>query len=46
MIEPMWVSTGDLAISVMPSGELSSTVAEIGIVVLQVECPKKKIIFP
>jgi hypothetical protein len=46
MIDPMWVSTGDLASSVMPSGELSTTVAEIGIVVLQVDCPKKKIIFP
>ncbi|KAM0918082.1 hypothetical protein ACQ4PT_009056 [Festuca glaucescens] len=46
LIEPMWVSTGDLASSVMPSGELSSTVAEIGIAVLQVDCPKKKIIFP
>ncbi|KAM0926633.1 hypothetical protein ACQ4PT_003638 [Festuca glaucescens] len=46
MIEPMWVSTSDLASSVMPSGELSSTVAEIGIVVLQVDCQKKKIIFP
>ncbi|KAM0820969.1 hypothetical protein ACQ4PT_041929 [Festuca glaucescens] len=46
MIDPMWVSTGDLASSVMPSGELSATVAEIGIAVLQVDCPKKKIIFP
>jgi hypothetical protein len=40
------VSTGDLASNVMPSGELSATVAEIVIVVLQVDCPKKKIIFP
>jgi hypothetical protein len=46
LIEPMWVSTSYLASSVMPSGELSSTVAEIWIVVLQVDCPKKKIIFP
>ncbi|KAM0910746.1 hypothetical protein ACQ4PT_013941 [Festuca glaucescens] len=46
MIDPMWVSTGDLASSVMPSGELSATVAEIGIAVLLVDCPKKKIIFP
>jgi hypothetical protein len=29
LIEPMWVSTSYLASSVMPSGELSSTVAEI-----------------
>jgi hypothetical protein len=34
MIDPMWVSTGDLASSVMPSGELATTVAEIGIAVL------------
>jgi hypothetical protein len=30
----------------MPSGELSTTVAEIGIAVLQDVCPVKKIIFP
>uniref|UniRef100_A0ACD5YSR8 Uncharacterized protein n=1 Tax=Avena sativa TaxID=4498 RepID=A0ACD5YSR8_AVESA len=45
-IDPMWVYTGDLASSVMPSGQLSSTVAEVGIAVLQKECPVKKIIFP
>jgi hypothetical protein len=46
VIDPTWVSTGDLASSVMPSGEMSTTVAEIGIAVLQVDCPKNKIIFP
>ncbi|KAM0825705.1 hypothetical protein ACQ4PT_069377 [Festuca glaucescens] len=45
-ISPMWVYCHDLADSVMPDGELSSTVARIGISVIQQECPKKKIIFP
>ena len=42
----MWVTAGDLADSVMPTGELSNTVAEIGISVLQEGCDSKKIIFP
>jgi hypothetical protein len=42
----MWVHTGDLASSVMPTRELSGTVAEVGISVLQHECGSRKIIFP
>ena len=45
-ISPMWVTTGDLADSIMPAGELSNTVVEIGISVLQESCDTKKIIFP
>ena len=45
-ISPMWVTTKDLAESVMPSGKLSNSVAEIGISVLQDSCQNKKINFP
>ena len=45
-IAPMWINIGDLADSVMPTGEMSATVAEIGIVVLQGNCQNNKLIFP
>jgi hypothetical protein len=40
------VNTGELAGSVMPHGELSNTVCDIGISVLQESCPPNKVIFP
>jgi hypothetical protein len=46
IIEPMWVNTGELASSFMPDGELSKTVCDIGISVLQDTCPPNKFIFP
>ena len=45
-IDPMWVTTGELAGSMKPGGKLSNTVAEIGISVLRDSCPDSKIIFP
>ena len=45
-IDPMWVTTGELAASMKPDGKLSNTVAEIGISVLQRCCADSKIIFP
>jgi hypothetical protein len=46
IIEPVWVNTGELASSVMPDGELSNTVCDIGISVLQDTFPPNKVIFP
>jgi hypothetical protein len=45
IIEPMWVNTGKLASSFMADGELSNTVCDIGISVLQDTCPTNKVIF-
>ncbi|KAM0861889.1 hypothetical protein ACQ4PT_045604 [Festuca glaucescens] len=45
-IEPMWVNTSELAGSMKPSGELSNTVCDIAISVLQDSCSDKKVIFP
>ena len=42
----MWVTTGELAESMMPGGELSATVADIGISVLREKMGEKKVIFP
>jgi hypothetical protein len=46
IIEPIWVNTGELASSFMSDGELSNTVCDIGISVLQDTCPTNKDIFP
>jgi hypothetical protein len=46
IIEPMWVNTGELASSVMPDGELSNTVCDIRMSVLQDTCPPNKVICP
>jgi hypothetical protein len=46
IIEPMWVNTSELASSFMPDGELSNTVCDIGISILQDTCPNNKVIFP
>ena len=43
----MWVTTSELADSVKPDGELSNTVVEIGVYVLQQSCrDNSKVIFP
>ena len=43
----MWVTAGELADSVKPDGELSNTVVEIGVYVLQQSCrDNSKVIFP
>jgi hypothetical protein len=46
IIEPMWVNTCELASSFMADGELSNTVCDIGISVLQDTCPTNEVIFP
>ncbi|KAM0875219.1 hypothetical protein ACQ4PT_036911 [Festuca glaucescens] len=45
-IEPMWVNTGELAGSMKPGGELSNTVCDIAISVMQYSCLDKKGHFP
>ncbi|KAM0903940.1 hypothetical protein ACQ4PT_018337 [Festuca glaucescens] len=45
-IEPMWVNTWELVDCVKPDGELSNTICDIAISVLQESCPEKKVIFP
>ena len=45
-IDPMWVTTGELADSMKPGGELSNTVVDIGISVLRECSGEKKVIFP
>ena len=42
----MWVTAGELAESMMPGGEISGTVADIGISVLRENMGEKKVIFP
>jgi len=42
----MWVNTEELAGSVMPGGQLSNTMCDIAISVMQDTCPKNKVIFP
>ena len=42
----MWVTTGDLAESMKPGGQLSASVADIGINVLRDSCEPNKVIFP
>lgn len=42
----MWCTTGELADSMKPNGELSNTVCDIGVAVLQHTCPDNKVIFP
>ncbi|KAM0906696.1 hypothetical protein ACQ4PT_016611 [Festuca glaucescens] len=45
-IDPMWVTTGELADSMKPNGLLSNTVCDIGVAVLQHTCPDNKLSFP
>ena len=45
-IEHMWVTTGNLAESMKPGGQLSASVADIGINVLRDSCEPNKVIFP
>ncbi|KAM0904107.1 hypothetical protein ACQ4PT_018221 [Festuca glaucescens] len=42
----MWVNTWELADCVKPGEELSNTICDIAISVLQESCPEKKVIFP
>ncbi|KAM0825095.1 hypothetical protein ACQ4PT_069768 [Festuca glaucescens] len=44
-IDPMWVTTGELADSMKPNGLLSNTVCDIGVAVLQHTCPDNKLSF-
>jgi hypothetical protein len=46
IIETIWVNTDELVSSFMLDGELSNTVCDIGISVLQDTCPTNKVIFP
>jgi hypothetical protein len=46
IIEPIWVNTGELASSFMPDRELSNTICDTGISVLQDTYPPNKVIFP
>ncbi|KAM0874591.1 hypothetical protein ACQ4PT_037302 [Festuca glaucescens] len=45
-IDPMWVTTSELADSMKPNGLLSNTVCDIGVAILQHTCPDNKVIFP
>ncbi|KAM0851177.1 hypothetical protein ACQ4PT_052596 [Festuca glaucescens] len=45
-IEPMWVTTSELADSMRPDGQLSNMVCDIGVAVLQDSCPDNMVIFP